>query len=34
MNTLYIKKISIKKEDIESFEKYPFNIEVVKNFND
>lgn len=31
---LIVKKISLKREQIDSFEKYPFNIDVVKNFKE
>lgn len=31
---LMIKKISLEKDKIEDYNKYPFNIEVVKNFNE
>ena len=33
-SNLIIKKISLEKEKIKSFKEYPFNIEVVKNFNE
>ncbi|MBQ6687011.1 MAG: AAA family ATPase [Bacilli bacterium] len=33
-NDLIVKKISLKREQIDSFEKYPFNIDVVKNFKE
>lgn len=33
-SNLFIKKISIEREKIESFDNYPFNIEIVKNFNE
>ena len=29
---LIVKKITLERDKIESFDKYPFNIEVVKNF--
>ncbi len=31
---LMIKKISLERDKIESFDKYPFNIEIVKNFEE
>ena len=31
---LFIKKISLEKELVDNFDKYPFNIEVIKNFNE
>lgn len=34
MNELIIKKISLDRETIESFEKYPFNIKIVKDFKE
>ena len=33
-SNLIIKRISLEKEKIKSFKEYPFNIEVVKNFNE
>jgi predicted ATPase len=33
-NDLIIKKISLNKEEIENFDIYPFNIEIVKNFEE
>ena len=33
-SNLIIKKISLEKEKIKLFKEYPFNIEVVKNFNE
>ena len=33
-SNLIIKKISLGKEKIKLFKEYPFNIEVVKNFNE
>lgn len=32
-NNLYIRKITLKKEEIPNLEEYPFNIKVLKNFN-
>lgn len=32
-NKLFIKKITLKKEMINDFNKYPFNIEVIKNLD-
>lgn len=32
MNDLFIKKIEIAKEDFPNTEQYPFNIEIIKNF--
>nr|MBP3258837.1 AAA family ATPase [Bacilli bacterium] len=31
---LIIKKISLDRDSIDSFDKYPFNIDIVKNFNE
>ena len=31
---LIVKKIILERDKVESFDKYPFNIEVVKNFNE
>lgn len=31
---LILKKISLERDNIKDFDKYPFNIEVVKNFNE
>ena len=31
---LIVKKISLDRDKIESFDKYPFNIEIVKNFTE
>lgn len=31
---LFIKKIILEREEIEDFNKYPFNIEVIKNFKE
>lgn len=31
---LIVKKIVLEREKIEDFEKYPFNIEIVKNFKE
>jgi len=31
---LFIKKITLERDKIESFEKYPFNISIVKNFEE
>jgi len=31
---LMIKKIALERDKIEDFDKYPFNIEIVKNFNE
>lgn len=33
-SNLIVKKISLERDKIESFEEYPFNIEVVKNFDE
>ena len=33
-SNLIVKKISLDRDKIESFDKYPFNIEVVKNFQE
>ena len=33
-SNLIIKKIFLERDKIESFDKYPFNIEVVKNFEE
>ena len=33
-SNLIVKKISLERDRIESFDKYPFNIEVVKNFTE
>lgn len=33
-NKLIIKKITLERDKIESFDKYPFNINVVKNFSE
>lgn len=33
-NNLIIKKISLEREKITSFNKYPFNIDVIKNFDE
>ena len=33
-NNLMIKKIVLDRDKISSFDKYPFNIEIVKNFNE
>ena len=33
-SNLIVKKISLDRDKIESFDKYPFNIEVVKNFTE
>ncbi len=33
-SNLIIKKISLEKDKIESFDKYPFNIDVVKSFDE
>ena len=33
-NNLMIKKISLERDKIENFNKYPFNIEIVKNFTE
>ena len=34
MNNLFVKKISLKKHEIKNTNEYPFNIEVVKNFDE
>ena len=31
---LFIDKISLNRDRISSFEEYPFNIEIIKNFNE
>ena len=31
---LFIKKISLERDQIESFDKYPFNIEIIKNLDE
>ncbi len=33
-SNLMVKKISLEKDKIESFDKYPFNIDIVKNFDE
>lgn len=33
-NNLIVKKISLEREKITSFNEYPFNIDVIKNFNE
>ncbi len=33
-SNLIVKKISLEKDKIDSFDKYPFNIDVVKNFDE
>ena len=33
-NNLFIRKIILERDKIESFDKYPFNIEIVKNFDE
>lgn len=33
-NKLYVRKIFLKRDKIESFDSYPFNIEVIKNFDE
>lgn len=33
-NHLFVKRIALKRECIEDFDEYPFNIEVLKNFHD
>ena len=33
-SNLYIKKITLERDKIESFDKYPFNIDIVKNFEE
>ena len=33
-SNLFITRISLDREDIESFDKYPFNIEIIKNFKE
>jgi len=33
-SNLIIKKISLEKAKIKLFKEYPFNIEIVKNFNE
>ena len=33
-NDLFVKRISLKRHKVEDFNKYPFNIEVLKNFNE
>lgn len=33
-SNLFITKISLDREDVENFDKYPFNIEVIKNFKE
>ena len=33
-NNLILKKIYLDREKIESFDNYPFNIEIVKNFEE
>ena len=33
-SNLIVKKISLQRDKIKSFNKYPFNIDVVKNFNE
>jgi len=33
-NSLYVKKISLKRNEIENFDIYPFNVEIVSNFEE
>ena len=33
-SNLIVKKISLERDEIKDFDKYPFNIEVVKNFEE
>lgn len=33
-DNLYIKKISLKRNEIENFDIYPFNVEIVRNFEE
>lgn len=33
-SNLIVRKVSLMREEIESFDKYPFNIEIIKNFKE
>ena len=33
MSDLFLQKISLKKEMVENFKRYPFNIDIIKNFD-
>lgn len=33
-SNLIVRKVSLMREEIESFDKYPFNIEIIKNFRE
>ena len=33
-SNLFVKTIELERDKIESFDKYPFNIEIVKNFDE
>lgn len=33
-SNLFIDKISLNRDKINSFDEYPFNIEIIKNFNE
>ena len=33
-SNLFVKTIELERDKIESFDEYPFNIEIVKNFDE
>ena len=33
-SNLFVKNVALLRDEVESFKKYPFNIDVVKNFKE